>query len=79
MPVVNYQEQQQLNRERDKGTPHSIAKIGAVYEDGVSLIFAGSEEESAKHYPANKSVEFAAGDRVYVTKVSGTYIVVCKI
>lgn len=79
MSVVNYQEQQQLNRERDTGIPHSIAKIGAVYTDGVSLIFAGMENESAKHFHANKSVEFAVGDRVYVVKVSGTYIVICKI
>lgn len=79
MPVVNYQEQQQINREQNTGTPHSIAKIGTVYDDGVSLIFAGMENESVKHYPVNKSVEFATGDRVYVVKVSGTYIVVCKI
>lgn len=79
MSVVNYQEQQQLNREQDTGMPHSIAKIGAVYADGVSLIFAGMETETEKHFHANKSVEFAAGDRVYVVKISGTYIVICKI
>lgn len=79
MSAVNYQEQQQLNREQDNGIPHSIATIGTVFDDGVSLIFAGMENESAKHFHANKSVEFAAGDRVYVVKVSGSYIVICKI
>lgn len=74
----NYQEQEALKHEHGKISPHSIATIGTVFEDGVSLIFAGAESESEKHYPVNTGAVFAAGDHVYVVKVSGTYIAVCN-
>ena len=53
---------------------YSFAVIGEVYEDGVSLIFPGSEEASEKHYKANLYCKFKAGQRVYIAKDSGTYI-----
>lgn len=53
---------------------YSFAVIGEVYEDGVSLIFPGSEEPSEKHYKANLYCKFKSGQRVYIAKDSGTYI-----
>lgn len=53
----------------------SLATIGAVYSDGVSLIFDGAGAASEKHYKCNTSVSFSAGDRVKICKISGTYIV----
>ena len=53
---------------------YSFAVIGEVYEDGVSLIFPGSEEPSEKHYKTNLYCKFKAGQRVYIAKDSGTYI-----
>lgn len=53
---------------------YSFAVVGEVYEDGVSLIFPGSEEASEKHYKANLYCKFKAGQRVYIAKDSGTYI-----
>ena len=53
----------------------NFATIGAVYEDGVSLIFDGETEESQKHYLVNTSASFAAGQRVKITKDCGTYVV----
>ena len=53
---------------------YSFGVIGEVYEDGVSLIFPGSEEASEKHYKANLYCKFKAGQRVYIAKDSGTYI-----
>lgn len=53
---------------------YSFAVIGEVYEDGVSLIFPGSEEPSEKHYKANLYCKFKAGQRVYIAKDSGTYL-----
>ena len=53
----------------------SFAKIGAVYKDGVSLIFDGESTATKKHYLCNTSVSFKAGDRVKILAVSGTYIV----
>lgn len=52
-----------------------FATIGAVYDDGVTLIFDGQEEATAKHYRCNTSVLFSAGDRVKIASDSGTYVV----
>ena len=53
----------------------SFATIGAVYADGVSLIFDGEDEPTEKHYLCNTNVYFSAGDRVRILEDSGTYIV----
>ena len=53
----------------------NFATIGAVYEDGVTLIFDGEEDPTDKHYLCNTSVEFKAGDRVRIVECDGTYIV----
>jgi hypothetical protein len=52
-----------------------FATIGNVYEDGVSLVFDGTEKESQKHYKVNTSVSFKSGDRVKILPYSGTYVV----
>lgn len=70
--LENYQQEQAIQEET---TPnYSFAVVGQVYEDGVSLIFPGSEEPSEKHYKANLYCKFKAGQRVYIAKDSGTYI-----
>lgn len=51
-----------------------LATIGAVYSDGVSLIFDGQATATAKHYKINTAISFKAGDRVKILKDSGTYI-----
>lgn len=53
----------------------SFAKIAAIYDDGVTLIFDGMEEATQKRYQTNSFVVFKVGDRVRVIKDSGTYIV----
>ena len=57
----------------------SLATIGAKYADGVSLIFPGQTEPTAKHYRCNPDVTFAAGNRVLIARVSGSYVVLCKV
>lgn len=52
-----------------------LATVGAVTSDGITLIFDGTDEASEKEYKCNAGVLFAPGDRVKVTKDSGTYIV----
>ena len=66
--------QQEESIKEPESTNYSFAVIGEVYEDGVSLIFPGSEETSEKHYKANLYCKFKAGQRVYIAKDSGTYI-----
>ena len=53
----------------------SFAKIAAIYDDGVTLIFDGMEEATQKRYQTNSFVVFKVGDRVRVIKDSGTYVV----
>lgn len=53
----------------------NFATVGAVYNDGLSLIFDGESSASSKHYRCNSSVLFTAGDRVKITADSGTYVV----
>lgn len=57
----------------------SLAAIGAKYTDGVSLIFPGQPEATAKHYRCNPDVTFSAGDRVLIARISGSYVVLCKV
>lgn len=52
-----------------------LATVGAVYADGVSLIFDGESTATEKHYKTNTAIIFAAGDRVKIAEVSGTYVV----
>lgn len=52
-----------------------IATVGAVTETGVTLIFAGEDAASEKTYQGNVSAALKAGDRVKITKDSGTYLI----
>lgn len=53
----------------------NFATIGAVYADGVTLIFDGETEPTTKHYKCNSAIVFLAGDRVRIIRDSGTYVV----
>lgn len=58
---------------------YTVAKVAHVFDDGLSLIFPGSEEASEKHYKCNADVVFHVGDRVKITKDGDTYVVDCVI
>lgn len=53
----------------------ALATVAAKYTDGLTLIFDGQSEASAKHYRCNQGVTFATGDRVVCLRVSGTWVV----
>lgn len=57
----------------------SFATIAGIYEDGAALIFDGETEPSQKHYRANLYCKFEVGQRVYVAKDNGTYVVLFPI
>lgn len=77
--MIDYQEQMEIENEQRAQPNHSIATVAGVYSDGISLIFAGQAGGSQKHYPYNKNVTFSAGDKVLITRASGTYVVVCRL
>ena len=63
------------NAEETATIVRNFATIGAVYADGVSLIFDGEDAPTEKHYLCNTNVYFSPGDRVRILEDSGTYIV----
>lgn len=73
--MIDYQEQEELQGERREPEGATFATVGAVYNDGVSLIFDGEETPTEKHYKVNAFVVFKANDRVRIIKDSGTYVV----
>lgn len=73
MIAETYQEQQQMQEEAPSA--YTIAKVYSVSENGIQLIFPGSDTPSSKKYNYNAAVSFSAGQRVCVMKDSGTYIV----
>lgn len=56
-----------------------LAVVDSVGTAGLRLRLEGEETAGEKQYKCNTSVKFAAGDRVYCVRVSGTYVVICKI
>ena len=60
-------------------TSPSFATIAGLHDDGVSLVFDGETEPSQKHYRANLYCKFEVGQRVYVAKDNGTYVVLFPI
>lgn len=71
------EEIEEANVEFDAEEVNNFATVGAVYSDGVSLIFDAQQEEGAseKHYKCNSGIRISAGDRVKLLKDSGTYVV----
>lgn len=63
------------NAEETATIVRNFATIGAVYADGVSLIFDGEAAPTEKHYLCNTNVYFSPGDRVRILEDSGTYVV----
>lgn len=63
------------NAEETATIVRNFATIGAVYADGVSLIFDGEDAPTEKHYLCNTNVYFSPGDRVRILEDSGTYVV----
>lgn len=75
--IENYQQEQELKESKSEN--YSFATIESIHEDGISLIFPGTTSPSQKHYKANTSCNFKPGQRVYLSKDSGTYIVLFPI
>lgn len=72
--ITDYQEEKALENEMKESDGALFATVGTIGSSGMTLIFDG-ETESSKSYKANINAIFAAGQRVKVAKVRGTYIV----
>ena len=58
---------------------HAFAVVESVEADGLRLKFDGEDAAGEKTYKCNTFFKFAAGDRVYCVKDSGTFVAICKI
>lgn len=59
--------------------PLTLATVGTVSAEGVTLILPGADEPTQAHYPRLASAAVAAGDIVIIARVSGTIVVLDKI
>ena len=76
--IETYQQEQEQERQKPQGS--FFATIGGVYEDGVSLIFAGETTaatviggtpgESIKRYKCNPTVLWEAGMRAFIMPIT---------
>lgn len=61
-------------------SPFSVATIAKVTNQGASLYLNGSSVPTQKYYMhVGSENNFTVGDRVLITKVTGTYVILGKI
>ena len=59
--------------------PLTLATVGTVSAEGVTLIIPGATEPTQAHYPRLSSASLSAGDAVIIARVSGTWVVLGKL
>lgn len=66
-----------VQEESNPGTTNEIelATVVSVGTNGVTLIIDGNEEAGAKEYRVNIGQQLKPGDRVKVSRISGSYLV----
>lgn len=77
MLFMIYQEEQEIQQRQPENA--CFATIVQIYDDGVTLRFGGQEAPSQKRYRVNSFAVFHRGDRVFLAKDSGTYVVLFPI
>ena len=56
-----------------------FAIVAAVHQDGISLYIGAETTPTQKHYKCNTTCKFAAGQKVYIQKAGGEYVVLFPI
>lgn len=68
--------QQQVEQAQPSPAPEfRFAVVAAVHSDGLSLYIGAEKTPTQKHYKCNTSCRFSAGQKVYIQKAGGEYIV----
>lgn len=76
--ITSYQEERALEQPRAESA--RLATVHTVDSArGLALILDGEQESDGKYYQCNTGMSYHAGDRVLVQKVSGSYVVICRI
>lgn len=78
MIIRSYQEERSL--EQPRAEPARLATVYTIDPArGLALILDGEAGSDGKYYQCNTGMRYQPGDRVLVQKVSGSYVVVCRI
>ena len=76
--ISSYQEEKALERPRTEAA--RLATVAAADPArGLTLVLDGEQISDGKYYPCSDGGLFRIGDRVLVQKVSGSYVVICRI
>lgn len=79
MSDISESYQQDKKQEQPAAVPYSFATVVAVHPDGLQLVFPGETGAGEKHYKCNATAQFEPGQRVYLAKDSGSYVVLFPI
>lgn len=72
--------QQQVEQAQPSPAPEfCFAVVAAVHSDGLSLYIGAEKTPTQKHYKCNTSCRFSAGQKVYIQKAGGEYVVLFPI
>lgn len=67
---------QQVQAAEQKNQPEfCFAVVAGVHQDGISLYIGAETTPTQKHYKCNTTCKFAAGQKVYIQKAGGEYVV----
>lgn len=68
--------EQQVAAQQPKAEPEfHFAIVAKVHSDGLSLYIGAETEPTEKHYKCNTACKFLAGQKVYIQKTGGEYVV----
>lgn len=72
--------EQQVAEQKQKPAPEfSFATVAKVFSDGLSLYIGAETTPTEKHYKCNTTCKFSAGQKVYIQKAGGEYVVLFPI
>lgn len=72
--------EQQVEAQQQKVEPEfHFATVAEVHSDGLSLYIGAETSPTEKHYKCNTTCKFSAGQKVYIQKAGGEYVVLFPI
>lgn len=72
--------EQQVVAQQQKAEPEfHFATVAEVHSDGLSLYIGADTSPTEKHYKCNTTCKFSAGQKVYIQKAGGEYVVLFPI
>ena len=72
-------EQQVAAQQTNPEPEFNFAVVAEVHSDGLSLYIGAETTPTEKHYKCNTTCKFSAGQKVFIQKASGEYVVLFPI